>query len=198
VADSTGTFYGQPMTAGDIYTMAGSGTQGYSGDGGPATAAEIQAQGITVDDSGNLVIADLYRLRVVAARSGTVYGRAMTAGDIYTVAGGGTRTADGTPARSADIHAQAVAADQAGNLLFSYYGTVWMVDERAGTYSYYGKTMHAGDVYTVAHSVGGAVFLDGIPATRALFSASGIAVQPGTGNLLIADSMSGRVRSVSR
>ena len=35
VAASTGTFYGQAMTAGDIYTVAGNGTQGFSGDGGP-------------------------------------------------------------------------------------------------------------------------------------------------------------------
>ena len=39
VAASTGTFYGQAMTAGDIYTVAGDGINGYSGDGGPATAA---------------------------------------------------------------------------------------------------------------------------------------------------------------
>ena len=41
VAASTGTFYGQPMTAGDIYTVAGDGTAGYSGDSGPATSAEL-------------------------------------------------------------------------------------------------------------------------------------------------------------
>ena len=41
VADSTGTFYGQPMTAGDIYTVAGTGTGRLSGDGGPATAAAL-------------------------------------------------------------------------------------------------------------------------------------------------------------
>jgi hypothetical protein len=38
VAESTGTFYGIPMTAGDIYTVAGDGTAGCAGDGGPATA----------------------------------------------------------------------------------------------------------------------------------------------------------------
>ncbi len=38
VAGVTGTFYGQQMTAGDIYTVAGTGTAGYTGDGGPAAA----------------------------------------------------------------------------------------------------------------------------------------------------------------
>jgi hypothetical protein len=58
--------------------------------------------------------------------------------------------------------------------------------------------MHAGDVYAVAKSAGGFEFLDNCPVTQALFSASGIAGQPGTGNLLIADGGSFRVRSVSR
>jgi len=200
VADATGTFYGQPMTAGDIYTAAGTGTPGYSGDGAPATAAEIQAQGIAVDPSGNLVILDGQRIRIVATTTGTFYGRAMTAGYIYTAytfAAGGTSTAGGAPSIRVTLNVGgAVAVDQAGNLLVSGGSTVWMVVEKAGTY--YGKAMHAGDVYTVAHSVGGPEFLDGIPATRALFGAAGIAAQPGTGNLLIADSLSARVRSVSR
>jgi hypothetical protein len=196
VAASTSTFYGQPMTAGDIYTVAGAGKPGYSGDGGPGTTAQIQPLAITVDGNGNLVIGDTQRVRVVAASSGTFYGQPMTAGDIYTVAGGGTGTADGTPALSAKITAGPVAVDQAGNLLTGFGNTVWMVAERAGRY--YGKAMHAGDVYTVARSVAGYEFLDNCPATRALFDAAGIAVQPGTGNLLIADSGSFRVRSVSR
>jgi hypothetical protein len=196
VAASTGTFYRQHMTAGDIYTVAGAGKPGYSGDGGPGTAAQIQPLAITVDGAGNLVIGDTQRVRVVAAGTGTFYGHKMTAGDIYTVAGGGTGTAAGTPALSAKITAGPVAVDQAGNLLTAAGNTIWMVAERSGRY--YGKVMHAGDVYTVAKSVTGYEFLDNCPATRALFSAAGIAVQPGTGNLLIADSGSFRVRSVSR
>ncbi len=73
VAAKTGTFYGQAMTAGDIYTVAGTGSPGFSGDGGPATAAELQLPNTaTVDGAGNLVIADFYnnRIRVVAATSG--------------------------------------------------------------------------------------------------------------------------------
>ena len=102
-AARTGTFYGQAMTAGDIYTVAGDGTQGYSGDGGAATAAELnRSQAVALDGAGNLVIADSgnNRVRVVAARTGTFYGQAMTAGDIYTVTGDGAQgySGDGGPA----------------------------------------------------------------------------------------------------
>jgi hypothetical protein len=41
VAAATGTFYGVPMTAGDIYTVAGNGTPGFSGDGRAAVRAEL-------------------------------------------------------------------------------------------------------------------------------------------------------------
>ena len=56
------------------------------------TKATVGASALPVDHSGNLIIADqgqVDRIRVVAARTGTFYGQAMTKGDIYTVAGGG-------------------------------------------------------------------------------------------------------------
>ena len=70
----TGTFYAKPMTAGDIYTIAGNGTIESSGDGGPATAAELLApEGVAVDGAGNVVIADSSnsRIRVAAASTTT-------------------------------------------------------------------------------------------------------------------------------
>ena len=45
VAVRTGTMYGQKMTAGDIYTIAGSGKQGSSGSGGPAREAKFEILG---------------------------------------------------------------------------------------------------------------------------------------------------------
>ncbi len=92
VAGATGIFYGQHVVRGDIYTIAGDGANGSAGDGGKATAAELaEPQGLAVDAAGNVLIADSanQRIRVVAAVTGTYYGQAMTAGDIYTVAGDG-------------------------------------------------------------------------------------------------------------
>jgi secreted PhoX family phosphatase len=135
VAATTGTYYGQAMTAGDIYTVAGDGTLGSSGDGGPATKAELGLpDGVSVDDAGNLIIADgrEERVRVVAATTGTYYGQAMTAGDIYTVAGDGSYgySGDGGPAASAELYGPAqVVVNGQGDLLIADFsnGRVRMV-----------------------------------------------------------------------
>jgi hypothetical protein len=122
VAAASGTFYGQQMSAGDIYTVAGTGASGDTGDGGPGTQAQISVPGgVTVDHAGNLLIADSgnWQVRVVAATSGTFYGQQMTAGHIYTVAGGvpGWFGGDGGPATKAQLTgARGVALDGAGNL----------------------------------------------------------------------------------
>jgi hypothetical protein len=125
VAARTGRFYGRAMTAGDIYTVAGDATGGFSGDGGPATHAELFGpQAVTFDGAGNLVIADNEngRIRVVATRSGRFYGQAMTAGDIYTIAGTGSLSfsGDGGPATAAAIGSPiGVVAGGGGSVLFA-------------------------------------------------------------------------------
>jgi trimeric autotransporter adhesin len=207
IAERTGTFYGQAMTAGDIYTVAGDGDQRSSGDGGPAAAAGLTPGAIAIDGAGNLVIADSYpntdisnnRIRVVAARSGTYYGQAMTAGDIYTVAGTGDPgySGDGGPATAAELdNPDGVAVDHAGNLVIgdTYNNVVRVVAAQTGTF--YGQAMTAGDIYTVAGDGTAGYSGDGGPATAAeLSSPEGVAVDR-SGDLVIGDGGNGRVRIV--
>jgi uncharacterized protein YheU (UPF0270 family) len=203
VAARSGTFYGQKMTAGDIYTVAGDGRSGYSGDGGPATAAELGTpSGVAVDGAGNLLITDSgnNRVRVVAARTGTFYRKAMTAGHIYTVAGDGTAgySGDGGPAIKAELDLpNGVAVDGVGNLVIADTANqvVRVVAARTGTF--YGKAMTAGDVYTVAGNGQYGYSGDSGPATAAeLFVPYGVTVD-GAGNLVIADSFNSRIRVVA-
>jgi hypothetical protein len=119
------------MTAGDIYTIAGDGTSGFSGDGGPATSAALLfPAAVTLDAAGNVAIDDQGndRIRVVAESNGTFYGLAMTAGDIYTVAGtgfagAGSFSGDGGPATKAALNQPGgVAVNAAGDLLIADTG----------------------------------------------------------------------------
>jgi hypothetical protein len=74
------------MTAGHIYTVAGNGTDTFSGDGGPAIKAAPNAPySVAVDDAGKLAAADRnnHRIRAVAAPSGTFYGKAMTRAHLH-------------------------------------------------------------------------------------------------------------------
>ena len=58
-------FYGQAMTAGHIYTVAGIRTFGFSGDGGPATKAGLfNPGGVALNKTGGLVIADTSNHRI--------------------------------------------------------------------------------------------------------------------------------------
>jgi hypothetical protein len=125
VAAKTGTFYGQAMTAGDIYTVAGNGTAGYTGDGGAATAAEFNLPlAVVLDSNGNLVVGDTFNsaIRVVPVRTGTFYGRPMTAGHVYTVSGTGSPgfSGDGGPAARASLdEPRGLAADGPGSLVIA-------------------------------------------------------------------------------
>jgi sugar lactone lactonase YvrE len=203
VAVTTGTFYGQAMTAGDIYTVAGSGGVGFSGDGGPAIKAHIyNPQSVSVDAQGNLVVADTgnSRIRVVAATTGTFYGQAMTAGDIYTVAGGGNSgLGDDGAATSAELSVpQDATIDSAGNLVIADTddSRIRVVAETTSTF--YGQAMIAGDIYTVAGNGNSSAFSgDGGPATGAVISGPEAAIADPAGDLLISDTGNNRVREVA-
>ena len=105
-------------STGVISTVAGTGTEGYTGDGGPATSAALSTvEGLAVDSSGNIYISDTgnARIRVVNASTGI----------ISTYAGTGARgdTGDHGPALNAEIYMPAgLALDFAGNLFIADYG----------------------------------------------------------------------------
>jgi len=72
IAASAGTFFGRHMTTGDIYTVAGNGTPGYSGDGGPAASARLAAPlGIVMAGKSTLFIADAANNRIRMAGPGS-------------------------------------------------------------------------------------------------------------------------------
>ncbi len=152
-----------------LTTPAGTGFSLPSGDGGAATRAGLIATATALDGAGNLVIADggHGQIRVVAASTGTFYGRAMVRGRIYRVAGSRRSgySGDGGPATKAQfLDLLGLAVDSAGNLVpVSDFG-VRVVAERSGTF--YDQQMTAGDIYTVAGD--GSPFFsgDGGPAPR--------------------------------
>jgi len=100
-------------TNGIISTVAGTGLQGFSGDGGPATSAMLSLPfDVAVDRQGNLYIADLEndRIRVVD-----------TAGIIHTVAGTGVYGFNGNqlPATSTNIDPTGLAIKSNGTVFFT-------------------------------------------------------------------------------
>jgi sugar lactone lactonase YvrE len=102
-------------TNGIITVVAGTGTAGYSGDGGPATNAMLNyPQGLAVDAAGNLFIAESKRIR-----------RVGTNGIITTVAGNGTNgfTGDGGLATNTTVPCWGVAASADGSFFVADYAT---------------------------------------------------------------------------
>ena len=173
-------------SAGVINTIAGTGAQGFSGDGGMATAATLYSPaGITFDAMGNYYIADLgnNRIRMV-----------NTSGIINTIAGTGSNgySGDGGQATAAQLYfPTAVAADATGNLFIAdYYNNRIRMVSTAGIISTY-----AGNGFGSGGSGGYAG--DGGAATAAeLFFPSGVSLDA-AGNLYIADEGNQRVRKVT-
>jgi sugar lactone lactonase YvrE len=112
---------------GIITTVAGNGKDTFSGDGGPATSAGIQApNSVAVDRAGNIYVGTTSRVRKVAAATGV----------ITTVAGVGDivgNTGDGGPATSAQINAEGLGLDSGGNLYISSWpAEIRKVDAKTG------------------------------------------------------------------
>ena len=167
-------------TSGNISTVAGTGTDGFNGDGIAATSADLSfPTGIAIDPAGNLFIVDAGNERVR---------KVDTSGNISTVAGTGIGgfSGDGSAATSAQLAGPlGVAVDPAGNIFIADAS-----NERVR------KVDTSGNISTVAGTGTGGFNGDGIAATSArLNSPQGVAVDP-AGNLVIADSFGHRIRRV--
>ncbi len=114
----SGTFFGITMTAGNIYTIVGTGAASSTGDGGAPSAATIQGpRGIAMDKNGNIIMTDNgNKIRMISALTGTFFGTAMTAGNIYSIAGTGASGFNGNDQAStlAQTNGHEAIAIQAG------------------------------------------------------------------------------------
>ena len=166
-------------TGGTITTIAGDGTKGFSGDGGPAASAQLQnPQGLAVSATG-LVIADTSNERIR---------RVDTSDNIATLAGNGTfgLGGDGGLATAATLQNPFdCAVDPAGRI---YIADVFNQRVR--------RVELDGTITTIAGTGLQGFSGDGGPATNAqLFEPDGVALDA-QGRLYIADSVNGRVRMV--
>ena len=150
----------------DVYGMTGSpsGGAGHTGDTGPAGSALLNGpQGVAVDASGNVYIADTGNNRVqeVAASTHTQWGISMYfAGDVYTVAGDANGSAgqsgNGGLATSALLSGpQGVTVDAAGNLYIADTANNRIQEVAATTHTQWGISLTANDIYTIAGSATG-------------------------------------------
>ncbi len=134
-----------------IYTVAGNGTSGSSGDGGPATSAQLNAPTrIAVDPSGNLYIVDT---------TGNQVRKVTPGGTISVFAGTGTAgyTGDGGAATAATLNApDDVDVDAAGNVYIADSGNyeIRMVDT-SGKISTFGRSTLGGGPNAIAVSPNG-------------------------------------------
>ncbi|MBK1722057.1 hypothetical protein CKO23_07295 [Thiocystis violacea] len=165
---------------GRIYTVAGTGTVGYTGDGGPAKEAQIgMPYGVDVGPDGSIYIAERLRIRKVSPN-----------GIITTVAGNGRRyyrdSDDGGLATDAGMELSDVAVAPDGGF---YIADNW--DQRI-------LYVNPDGIITSIAGIGGVVGYtgDGGPATAAKFTYPGAAVVTPDGSLVIADGGNKRLRRI--
>ena len=167
------------VSNGVITTVAGNGTVGFSGDGAPATSAQLWGpSAVAVDSSGNLYITDGDNQRI----------RKVSNGTITTVAGNGTHgfSGDNGPAANAELNGpKGIAVDSAGNL--------YITDNSNDRI----RKVSNGVITTVAGNGTFGFSGDNGPAVAAELELPVTVAVDAAGNLYIADQGNGRVRKVS-
>ncbi len=179
IADSRNSRIRKIDAAGIITTFAGTGVAGYSGDGGPATAAELSyPESMAFDAAGNLYMTDHWAACVR---------KINPAGIITTVAGTGVYgfSGDGGPATAAMLDNPChVQVDAAGNL----YICDW-VNARLR------KINTSGIITTIAGNGSAPFSGDGGPATNAGMRPSSTLIDA-VGNIMICDGVNRRLRKI--
>jgi len=166
---------------GTITTVAGNGVSGYWGDGGQATAAQINnPEDVAFDAAGNMYITDV---------NYAVVRKISTAGIITTVAGNGTQgySGDNAAATAAQLkYPTGLAIDAAGNFYIADY-----------TNNVIRKVTPAGIISTVAgNGVQGYSGDNGMATVAQLYAPRKVAIDA-TGNLYIADAGNNVIRKVN-
>ena len=180
IADSFNNRIRRVDPSGTITSPGGTGEAGFSGDNGPAVAAQLhRPQGVAVDATGNLYVADYLNHRVR---------RVDPSGTITTVAGTGRAgfSGDNGPAVHAQLYyPKSVAADAAGNL--------YIADT---TNSRIRRIDSSGTITTIAGTGQSGFEGDNGPAIEPrLAFPEGLALDA-AGNLYIADTYNNRIRRV--
>jgi trimeric autotransporter adhesin len=166
-----------------ITIVAGTGGFGFSGDGGPATSATMQApDGVAVDSAENLYISDAENAVIRE-----VFGSGPNAGQITTIVGNTTFgfSGDGGLALSAEL------TNPAGLFVDSATGNLWIADFWANRIRLYTASSK-----TITTVVGSGAVGDGGPATSASFYFPRAPALDSQGNLYIVDAENDRIRKV--
>jgi uncharacterized protein (TIGR03437 family) len=171
---------------GTITTIAGNGSQGYSGDGGPATSASLyNAVRVAVDPAGNVVIADQSNHRIR---------RVTPAGIITTIAGNGA----GTPAAGAFSgdggQATAASLNNPTALAITPAGVIYIADQ----FNQRIRSVATNGIITTVAGNGTPGFSgDGGPATAASLNYPGGITLDAAGNLYFNDDVNYRTRKIA-
>jgi trimeric autotransporter adhesin len=167
-------------TAGTITTIAGTGAQGYNGDGIPASTAELSLPGaVAVDRTGNVYVADTWNNRIR---------KIDTMGMISTIAGTGFAgvLGDGGAAAMAQVNEpEGIAVDSLGNIYIADYGN-----------SKIRKIDASGIINTIAGTGSIGYSGDGGPATAAALNLPTGVAADASGNVYIADYQNNRIRKI--